>query len=171
MGKPTIQQVAGSIVDPMLSDNYQFEIPNVPGNAGASKPLLLQCKSATKPGMTIEAVEAALYGHTIEYAGRHTYGHDLSVTYIESKDGKIITIFEDWAELERGHLTQHGAYKAEYATTSYLTIFDQKGNIVRKYKIEGTWCSAVPDISFDGSNASIIEHQITFKYDWVERMQ
>ena len=170
MAKPTLIQVSGAISDPMLSDNFSFEIPNVPkGAAGLSNALLFQCKSATKPGMTLENVEAALFGHTLEYAGRQTFGHDLSATYIENKTGQITKGLEDWSILCRNPDTQLGEYKNVYATNAYLKVYDQKGTEVMQYIIYGLWPSQIPDISFDGSSATLIEHQISFKYDHVTR--
>jgi len=55
MPKPNIDRIQSAIPDPMLSDNFQLNIPRVPG-AGNAIPLLLQCRTAIKPGFTINNV-------------------------------------------------------------------------------------------------------------------
>lgn len=169
MAKPDLGQVATHVKDPMLSDNFVLAISNVPQQGGVETPLRVQCQQAIKPGMTVENVEVMLFGHTLEYAGRLTYSHDMSVTYVENVNGTIIRIFEKWAELIRSHTSQHGEFKAVYAKDAVLQIMDNKGGIVLEYLIKNIWPSSVPDIQMDGSGANLITHQISFKFDWVEK--
>jgi hypothetical protein len=168
MAKPNIGSIIAAVVDPMLSDNYQLAFGSVP-SGGNTMPLLMLCQQATKPGMTIEPVDVVLFGHQIEFGGRLTYTHDLSVTYVENRLNQISNTLEDWAEMIRDHETQHGAYKAQYQTNARLTIFDQAGAVTAIYKIVNCWPSAVPEIQFDGTGANLITMQVTFKYDYVER--
>lgn len=167
MPKPTIGDIAASVPDPMLSDNFVLDIPSLPIGVSA-RPLLMQCRTATKPGMTINAVEVQLFGHTLEHAGNLTYNHDMSVEYLENRKAEILTILEGWAEFVRSHDTQHGAYKSEYARDGYLRIFDQKGIKVKEYRIVNMWPSQVPDVSFDGQSSNIIALSVTWKFDYVE---
>ena len=169
MPKPSLGEVNDQVKDPMLSDNFVLSISNVPQQGGAEKPLRVQCQQAVKPGMTVENVEVMLFGHTLEYAGRLTYSHDMSVTYVENVKGEIIRIFEKWAEVIRSHTSQHGEFKVGYARDAVLQIMDNKGDIVLEYKIKNIWPSSVPDIQMDGTSANLITHQISFKYDWVEK--
>lgn len=169
MPKPTILQVQSSIQDPLLSDNYQLEFPNVPTGAN-SVPLLMQCQSAQKPGITLTPIEVQVFGHTLEYAGNLTYSHDMTVEYVENRMMQITSILEGWAELIRNHETQHGGYHSEYARDAYMTVFDNKGAIVKKYRIVGCWPTQVPEISFNGSSSTLIMLSTTFKYDWYELM-
>lgn len=167
MGKPTLSDVASSIPDPMLSDNFSLDIPNVPtGDSTVS--LYMQCQQATKPGMTVNAVEVQLFGHTTEHAGNLTYNHDLSVTYVENRKAQILRLLERWAEYCRSHDTQHGHYKSEYARDAYLKIYDQKGLTVATYRIVNLWPTTVPDVSFDGTNSTAITLQVGFKFDYYE---
>ncbi len=167
MPKPSLERCATAIGDPLLSDNYQFHFPRIP--IGNGDGLLLHCKSATKPGMTINPVEAQLYGHTIEYAGNLTYGHDLAVSYIENSRMDNTVIMEDWSEYVKSHKSQHGAFKAQYAVPGYLTVFNIDGSVVREYVIYNCWPAQVPDTAFDGSSSSLLTLDMSFKYDWYER--
>lgn len=163
--KPTLGDIAASVLDPMLSDNYLLNIPDVPGGGNANA-LRMQCTSAVKPGSTINAVEVQVFGHTLEYAANKTFSHDMSVEYVENRTGQITAALEAWADLIRGTETQLGGYKSEYARSAYFTIFDNKGQTVREYEIVGLWPSAVPDLSFNGSSSSIITLSVSWKYDY-----
>jgi hypothetical protein len=177
--KPTIVQIA-KILDPMLSDNFLFEI-NLPtkiigmaikslnGGGGittATEVLRLQCRTASKPGSTIEPVPVDLFGHSIQYAGRLTFSHSMSVEYVEDRRGAVTQILTAWQNLCRKVLTQSGDYKLEYTGTGILTIFDQAGLETNKYTIKNMWPSEVPDMAFDGSGANLITVSSTFTYDY-----
>lgn len=170
MPKPTLGAVQASIADPLYSDNFQLNIPNLPNGLSENPlPLLLQMRTGTKPGLTIAAQEVQVFGHTIEYAGNLTYNHDLSFEYVENRSLQIHKIIEGWMELIRNHETQHGAYKADYARNGDLTIFDNKGEVVAEYTIINMWPTTLGDISFDGSTATVISVSITWKFDSVTK--
>lgn len=168
MAVPQIGKIASVIKDPMVSDHFQLEFPEVPTGQQDEEPLLISCQQAMKPGMTLNQVEVQLFGHTLEFAGNLTYGHDLSVTFVENVRGSILRTLEKWVEIARGHTTQHGEFKAGYSRDAVLSIFDNKGDTVLKYKIFGVWPSQLPDTQFDGTNSTLITHAVTFKYDYFE---
>lgn len=169
MGVPDLGQIASVIKDPMLSNLFTLEIPNIPTGTSDEQYVLLQCQQVAKPGWTINNVEAQLFGHTLEYAGNKTFGHDMSATYVDNSAGVILRIFERWGEICRGSKTQLGSYKNDYARDAKLTIFDTTGVAVLIYTIYGVWPNTLPDVSLDGSNSSIISHAIGFKYDWYDK--
>lgn len=170
MGKPEIGRVKSVVKDPMLSDMFQLKFPEVPIGSDAEEPLLIHCQQATKPGITINNVELQLFGHTIEHAGNATFSHDMSIQFVENSRGQVQRILERWAEYVKSHKTQHGHYKDEYSRNGILEIFDQAGNLVLQYKINGMWPSQVPEVQFDGSNSSLITLGATFKYDDYEKV-
>lgn len=169
MGVPDIGQIGAVIKDPMLSNLFTFEIPNIPTGTADEQYVLLQCQQVAKPGWTINNVEAQLFGHTLEYAGNKTFGHDLSATYVDNSKGTILRIFEKWGEICRGSKTQTGSYKNDYARDAKLTIFDTNNQAVLIYTIYGVWPSQLPDTQLDGTNATLISHGIGLKYDWYEK--
>lgn len=167
MPKPSLGQVAAAVLDPLLSDNFQMNFASVPAG-GSSVPLLMQCRTAAKPGWTINNVEIQLFGHTLEHAGNITFGHDLTIEYVENRSLQISNILEAWGKFVRDPATQTGNFKADYQRDGELTVFDQKGATVRSYIIHGCWPSALPDLSFDGQASNVISLSLTFKYDWWE---
>ena len=164
MPKPQLGQIAAAVVDPLLSDNFSLNIPSVP-SGDSTVPLLMLCRTATKPGMTLNQVEVQLFGHTLEYAGNLTYNHDLSVEYVENRSMQIHKILEAWMLYIRAEETQHGAYASEYYRNADFTVYDNKGNVVREYTIHGLWPSAVQDLSFDGTSANSLACSVTFKFN------
>lgn len=171
MPKPQIGKIVSVIKDPMVSDHFVMEFPNVPTGSQDEEPLMIQCQNATKPGMTLNEVQVALFGHVLVYAGNLTFSHDMSVTFVENVRGGIMRTLEKWQQLIRGVNTQHGRFKASgdgggYARDAFLTIFDNKGEAALKYQIKNIWPGTLPDTSFDGSSSSLISHGVSFKYDW-----
>ncbi len=167
MAKPSLGDVQAAILDPMLSDNYQVLFGNLPLGL-SSRSLLVQCRTASKPGLTINNVEVQLFGHTVEHASNLTYGHDMTIEYVENRSAEISNILESWSKMTRNPATQMGGYKSEYAVNAVFTIFDQKGNAVRKYQVYNLWPNQLPDLSFDGQASNLITLSVTFKYDWWE---
>lgn len=168
MPKVTLTDVVG-LPDPMLNDNFELIFPRIPGSNDDGRNFRLQCKSGVKPGMTIQEVEIELFGHKVKHAGRKTFSGTMSVSFVESRDGRIITSLEDWAESVRGTDSQHGTFKEEYAITATLVIYDQTGDAALTYTIYGVWPTEVPEYTFDGSGGSNITADCTFSYDYYER--
>lgn len=168
MPKPQLTQIISVIRDPMLSDNFIMEFPNVPTGGSDETNLLVSCQQTVKPGMTINEVQVQLFGHTLVYAGNLTYSHDMQVTFVENARGSIMRTFEKWGELARNHMTQHGVPSADYWRDGKLSILDTRGDPVLIYKIVGMWPNTVPDVQFDGTNANGINHSIGFKYQYYE---
>lgn len=169
MAIPTIGDVISAIPDPLFSEHFRLSLPSVPGS-GDPNPFTFLCKSATKPGMTLTAVEVQIFGQTLEFAGNMTYSHDMSCEYYENRKMQITKNLEGWANFIRAHETQHGGYKSEYGVNGTLEIFDVKGNTVAKYTIYGMWPSAVPDMQFDGSASQALTVQVSWKYDYYAKV-
>lgn len=165
MSKPSLGQIATAIPDPLLSDNFQLNFSSVPSGDKAL-PLLMQCRTASKPGVTLNSAEVQLFGHTVEHATNKTFGHDMSVEYVENRTLDIHYILENWTNFARGTQSQHGAFKKDYARDGVLTVFNQKGDVVAEYVVVNCWPSSVPDTSFDGSSSNIISVSVGFKYDY-----
>lgn len=165
MPKPTLNEVL-KIADPMLSDNFELLIPSVPGG-GDARALRIQCKTAVKPGATINEVLVELFGHATNHAGAHTYSHDFQVTYIETAKGTISKALEAWAKKVRDTDTQTGSFKDEYATDAEFIIYDQKGKKVMTYEIINVWPKQIPDMNFDGSQGTaLVELSVSFSFDY-----
>jgi hypothetical protein len=169
MSKPEIGRVQSVIKDPMLTMDFMLEFPNIPTGSGDEEPLLIHCQQATKPGTTLEAVEVQVFGHTLEYAGRMTFSHDMSVNFYENARGTIQRILEKWSTIARDFRDQHGEFKEGYARDFKFSIFDAKRGTPLIYTIKNGWPTGVPEIQFSGNESNAVMLSVTFKYDWIEK--
>lgn len=172
MAVPQLGRVMSVIKDPMVSDHFTLEIPMVPTGGGDAEPLMIHCQSTVKPGVTIDEVMVALFGHTFVYAGRKVFSHDLNVTFVENVRGTIMRTIEKWDEMIRGTTTQHGRFKngtSGYAADGKLKIFDNPGDLVLEYTLFNMWPASLPEVALDGTASNLITHSVGFKYDYYER--
>lgn len=163
MPKPTLDDVY-AIRDPMLNDNFDFSIANIPGGLDSRK-FTVQCKTAVKPGMTIDQVEFALFGHKVRHAAKKTFSGTFSVEIYDDSKGTIGSGIMRWAEIIRGTDTQHGSFKRDYARNALLTAYDQTGAVAVVWEIENVWPTDIPEDNFDGEGGTAISHQYTFAFD------
>lgn len=177
-GKPNLTSVV-SVLDPMLSDNFRLEFEALPsqvqgvdtgGGNTVPESLIIQCRTAAKPGSQLEVVPVELFGHSVQYAGRLTFSHSMSIEYVEDRRAIITRSLETWQRVARTVERQHGSFKKSkgqgYCTDGILYVYDQEGNITTQFTIYNMWPSDVPDISFDGSAANLITAGVTFTYDY-----
>lgn len=180
MAKVTLSDMQ-SLPDPLTSDLYELVIGNIPGSSGvsgssgtggsrsASDVLRIQCQTVSLPGKTIEPVQVDLSGNTLMFAGRMTYTHDLSITFVENRNMEIFKILNGWAEYTRFHRNQLGHYKADYATNSaQLFIMDQMGQTIETFNFYGLWLNTLPEYSFDGASSTVITAAASFQIDYWE---
>ena len=170
--KPALGDVE-TILDPMLSDNYEFFIPKMPQalSSGTDGPRLLRlyCKSATKPGIENSVVDVDLYGHKLKFSGRATFDNTLTVEFVENRNGEVIKLLEDWHEIVRSPGWQLGEYKSRYkADSAEIVIVDQPGQRVAQYILYNVYPTTLPEMAFTGDDAQIISQSVTFSYDWWE---
>lgn len=167
MAKVTIQEVA-SLADPLTSDLFELVFGNIPGGVGDKNKLRIQCQQISLPAKSIEPVQVDLHAHTLMFAGRMTFSHDLSITFVEDNKMSIFNALNGWAEYTRNKRNQLGNYKADYSTTADLYVYDQTGLEIRKFQLHGLWISGVPEYQFDGSAANLITASASFQMDWWE---
>lgn len=167
MPKPSLDDIM-DIKDPMLNDNFDFTFASIPGG-GDRRQFTVQCKTAVKPGMTIQEVEVSLFGHVVNHAAKKVFSKTFTLEIIDNNKGDIARGLEDWAELIRGTDTQHGEFKAKYAVKGVLKIYNQKGDVAAEYEIKNCFPSEIPESQFDGEGGAIITVSPTFKYDVYKR--
>jgi hypothetical protein len=164
MPKVELIEIEDHVKDPLLSDNYEmiFQLPTqVGGNAST---LRVQCKSAAKPGSTIEPQMVELFGHTTRHAGRKVFSGTMAITFQENSTADVTTILEEWQEFIRSTEGQVGAFKSDYAKNAELHLLDQTGNPVRSYKIVGVWPTEVPELTMDSAGTAL-DLSASFSFD------
>jgi hypothetical protein len=171
MPKPTLDDT-WSILDPMLSDNFDLTFASLPGdpaNTATIREVCIQCKSAVKPGTTMAEVEVELFGHKVMHGARRTWSNDMSITFVEDRNGKITKMLENWIEFIRQRFSQHGHFKSDYAVEAIFNIYDQTGATTATYELHNCWPSDCQELSFEGAGGAALEAQATFKFDNVLR--
>lgn len=167
MPKPSLDDIM-DIKDPMLNDNFDFTFASIPGG-GDRRQFTVQCKTAVKPGMTMQEVEVELFGHVVSHAAKKVFSKTFTLEIVENNKGDIAKALEQWMELIRGTDTQHGEFKAKYAVKGVLKIYNQKGDVAAEYEIKNCWPSEIPESQFDGTGGALITISPTFKYDVYKR--
>ena len=165
MAKVTLTELQ-SLPDPLTSDLYEFVIGRIPGGGGDTNVLRIQCQQVSVPSKTIEPVNVDLHSNTVVFAGRMTFSHDMSITFVENRRMDVFKILNAWAEYCRNKQTQLGNYKADYSTTAELYVYDQIGQVVQTFRFYGLWINTLPEYQFDSSSANLITAAATFQYDY-----
>lgn len=163
MAKTSLNDIR-SLSDPLMSYNWDFVIPNMPGG-GDSRSLTFKAQSTSIPGVQLEPVIVGLHGIEVTYAGRQMFSHTLDVTFLETRDIGTRTAIRNWMELARNQEANSGDYKANYSTEVQMILYDDTGAEVRKIRMFGVYPSSLQDVAVDGSQGAIVQVAITFSYD------
>lgn len=184
MAKVTLTELQ-SLPDPLTSDLYELVIGKIPGSASSNatssggaaatgvagagaNALRIQCQQVTVPSKTVEAVQVDLAANTLMFAGRMTFDHSMNITFVENRRMDIFNTLDAWAEYCRNKETQLGHYKADYASTAELYVYDQIGTVIKTFKIYGLWINIIPEYQFDSAAANLVTVSSTFQYDYWE---
>ena len=159
-----------SLPDPLQQYQAEFYIPSVPG-AGDGKGLRTRCRSFPIPGEQKDEVEVTLHGITLKYAGRTMYGHDLQLTFIETRDVYVMTKLKAWLAYSRDIINTAGTYKSQYATSGFVYLYDDTEQVVATIKLFNCFIKTMDDVSLDGTSSTPIEVNATISYDWNQLIQ
>lgn len=148
-----------------------FEVTmTIPFNGGASSKLTFMCKSAALPGSSLGVASAFYFGRELKFAGNRTFA-DWPITIINDEDFITRRAFENWS----WHINQHtpnlrtGAAlpPTGYQTDAYVKQFGKTGNVLREYKLIGSFPTDISPIDLDwGNNDVIEEYTVTLAYSW-----
>ena len=116
------------------------------------------------PGSTIEAVDVALHGVNIPYAGRKTYTHTLSATFLETADYSTREKFRRWHESMRSWSTNTGSLYASYAVSCQIAVYNDLPAVVKTINIYGLWPEVIAEVPLNGGASELITLAITFRY-------
>lgn len=169
MGRSSLSDVEGSIIDPAQPWNYDLIFDRLPvGTSGNTRDLTIRCQSTSIPGTQHEAVEVELHGLKLRYRGRKTYSGNFEVTFAENVDWSTYEIFREWNRLMLSWQANTGASSQIYKVPATIVVFDDAGAIVREYKVRGVWPENLNDITLDGSQSGYVQPQVTFSFDYLD---
>lgn len=153
-----------SLPDPLFGCWFDLVIPNIPGG-GDTRSLTIKVLTTSIPGMSVEDVTVSSHGVDVKYAGREMYTHTLSTTYLETRDMTTRDAIKGWLEMARSARNNTGSYKADYATTANLILYDDTGAVVRTIVMDGFFPQTMDDAALDGSSSNPVNVSVTYAYD------
>lgn len=156
-----------SLPDPFLPYNFDLVVANVPGG-GNSRSLTTKCMSTSIPGVTIEPALVQLHGAEAQFAGRIIWSHNLSVTYLETRDISTRQTLTGWFFYARDIRNNTGSYKAQYATLAQLLLYDDVGNVTRTIQLENCFPLTLEDAAISGNESTPVNLTGTLSYDFFQ---
>ena len=156
-----------ALPDPLLGYQAELYVPTIPG-AGDGSGLRTRLKSFPIPGEEKEDVEVTLHGVTVKYAGRTTFSHEMALSFIETRDIYVMTQLKAWLAYSRNILQTAGTYKSQYATTSFIYLYDDTETVVQTVKVFGSFMKNMGEVQLDGTQSAPVEVPATMSYDYVQ---
>lgn len=164
MARASVQNLQ-SVGDPALAWNFSLSLPYIPGSSD-TRDLIYKCQAATKPGTTLEAVDAALHGVNLVYASRRQYSHRITVRFMEDAGWKTRAKIQNWIDISRNWITNTGSFKTTYAITADLVTYNDLPEVTDVTRMYGFWPTEMADVQMDGSTGEIVFLEVTFAYDF-----
>lgn len=168
MARTSLRDVNG-LPDPQLTYNFDLFFDSIPGGLGVnSRGLAIRCMSTSIPGMQVDQVTVALHGVETNYAGRQIYTKQFSAVLHETRDNGVRAAMRGWMEFARNNIQNAGNYKAQYARTAEIVLYDDIPNETRRIKVHGVWPMSFDDLQLDGSQSAAAQYNVTFSFDYTE---
>lgn len=164
MARTSVQNLQ-SVGDPALAWNFSLALPYIPGSSD-TRDLIYKCQSSSKPGMTLEVVDAALHGVNIPYASRKQYSHRMTVRFLEDNGWKTRTKIARWMDIARDWVTNTGSFATTYKVTTDLITYNDLPEVTDVTRVFGLWPTEMADVQLDGSTGDIVFLEVTFVYDF-----
>lgn len=169
MARTSITDVQ-SVLDPAQTWNWDMFLPNIPGSGGsAARALTIKCISTSMPGSQIEQVGLEAHGVKLNFAGRRQWSGTWQATFFETRDSSTRNSFINWMEFSRSWNRNSGAYKADYAVSCSLSLYDDLPQIIKTTRVVGIFPTAVEDSNLD-QTSGIIQYAVTFSFDYTEEI-
>lgn len=166
MARSSLQDVQ-SIQDPAQSWNFDLFLPNIPGSTD-TRDLTFKCMTVDLPGSTVEKVETALHGVNLVYAGRKTYSHSLTATFLEAADYSTREKMRRWHEM-RSWTANTGMLASAYKVSAQVALYNDLPQIVKVCNVAGLWLETFAEVPLDGGASNLVTLQCTFSYDlWTD---
>ena len=164
MGRTALQDLR-SVGDPLQQYNWDVIIPNIPGS-GDGRLLTFKAMSTSIPGFMLEEVPVRIRGYELRFAGTPNWSHSWQVTFLETRDISTRNLLLNWKRLARDWETNSGSYKAVYATTMQLVLYDDIPQVAQTIYMNGAFPQTVDDSAIDGATSGAVTTGCTFSYDY-----
>lgn len=157
-----------SLPDAAQSWNFDLRFPNIPGSNLSAEQLTFKCKTTSLPSSAIEPVKIELHGVAKQEAGRATYEHQFTATFLETVDYATLMAFRQWRDYQRSWKRNTGTNSSAYKIRASLDVYDNAGALVRILNLPGTFVSTINEVQYDGAQSTALEMSIVFSFDYVD---
>lgn len=154
---------ARSLPDPLLTYNWDIIVPIMPGTSN-TRSFTFKALSTSIPGKMLEQVPVNLGPAELRYAGRENNSHSWACTIHETRDVGTRDMLRRWQSLARNNIANTGTYKAIYAVTADLVLYDDIPSEVRRITMLGLWPETIDDSQLDRASGAV-QVSVTFSYD------
>lgn len=159
-----LTQVA-SLGDVLLQDHFDLIIPAIPGG-GDGQSMTIRNLTASLPGRSNTAIAVELHRHKVHFAGKRTYSHSFTATYIDTADRKVIDALINWQNQITDSASGLPRPKTDYATVGVVNIYGSNNSVVETRTFYGLFISSIGDINLSGANNAPMEISVTFNFDY-----
>ena len=133
-------------------------------------------KSSGKPQFTVESVQHQFVAHTFYYPGRIQWQElqitlvdpvypDASATIVKALQASGYAIPGTMQDAKRSFSKKDSVDAFGQPTIQQI---DAKGNPIEKWTLYNAWCSAVNFGELSYEQDSMVNVQMTFRYDWAQ---
>lgn len=163
-------EITDVLGEPDILDLNRFLMvfPSIPGG-GNSRNLAIRCFSASIPGISNEAFEAMMGGHTMNYRGRKIYNNPISLSFYEDVNMNTLRTLRGWHERVVGSQSGNSlGYIDDYSATGYLYSFDTTGAAAALHKLFRAFPAELPEITHSSESSTAVQIQASFRFTYME---
>jgi len=149
------------------TNKFEVQFQAIPGVDIFKEIGSLLAKSTAFPGKNIPMVEAFLRGRKTLLQGMTDYGNTFEVTFYETSDHRVRTIFLLWMRLmDDDVLDMHNYTYVSTATIKQLQNDGSTNHFGGAYTLLNMWPQAVGEMSMDASEVNTVgTFTVTFAFD------
>ena len=124
-------------------------------------------KAAQLPASNVGTIEVPFRGRKLKVSGDRSFD-PWQVTVTNDVSFRLRAAFEKWAEVIQNHNYALGATElTDYFSSAIVRQLDRDGSVLRAYRFEGIWPTAVESISLDfDATDQVEEYGVTFNVQY-----
>lgn len=149
-------------------DYLFYFIPSFPNIGGATPDVertTYLVRSTNTPEANIEVITNPYQGYEFKHAGPHRFAEQ-TVTFNTDKDANILDSFIGWSNFIHNIRTNEYQDTDAYMKTQTLQLLGNSGNVIKEYKLIGSWPSVVGSATLDYSSTDVLQFEVTFVYQY-----
>lgn len=154
-----------SLSDPLLANNFEFEIPNPPGG-GDGRQLKIQNMSVGFPTRGVTQVELKLHRHKVKFAGSANFKNEFTSAHVDTASRTSIDLIEGWLEAINSSSSGIPHASSAYKSSGYMRLIGSDENIVMEREYTGLWPVDVNEVELNGDDdTKIIVWVVRWSFD------